>query len=180
RDPSHLPRVRRRAVPRRAGLDDGAHAAVGRRRRARRRAAASGGRRAAPRLRPLHPRVRAGRVRARDRHAARERRARLRLGALRAGGGGADPSARRGEALPAGARSRGERVALPASAHALALAAAVVHATWNLLLAQARDPEAATAVALVTAAVVGAPAAALWWSLDASAWPFVAASSGLE
>ena len=36
----------------------------------------------------------------------------------------------------------------------LALAAAVVHAVWNVLLARARDPQAATAVALLTAEVV--------------------------
>jgi drug/metabolite transporter (DMT)-like permease len=33
---------------------------------------------------------------------------------------------------------------------------------------------------LVTAAVAGAPAAAVWWRFDAAAWPFVAASSALE
>lgn len=32
----------------------------------------------------------------------------------------------------------------------------------------------------MTAAVVGAPAAALWWHLDAAAWPFIGASSALE
>jgi hypothetical protein len=32
---------------------------------------------------------------------------------------------------------------MPLSALLLALAAAVVHAIWNLLLARARDPEAA-------------------------------------
>jgi drug/metabolite transporter (DMT)-like permease len=33
---------------------------------------------------------------------------------------------------------------------------------------------------LVTAAVVGVPAAAVWWRLDAGAWPFIAASAVLE
>lgn len=62
----------------------------------------------------------------------------------------------------------------------LALAAAVVHATWNLLLADARDTYSASAVAVVTGVVVFAPVAALTWHLHASALPYVAASSALE
>jgi drug/metabolite transporter (DMT)-like permease len=69
---------------------------------------------------------------------------------------------------------------LPAAALALALSAAVVHACWNLLLARARDPEAAAAVVLVTCVLAGAPAAALWWGLERPAVPFVVASSALE
>jgi drug/metabolite transporter (DMT)-like permease len=69
---------------------------------------------------------------------------------------------------------------VPAEALALALAAAVIHATWNLLLAGAKDVEAATAVALPVSALVVAPIAVFWWDFHASAWPFVAASSALE
>lgn len=69
---------------------------------------------------------------------------------------------------------------MPASAFLLALGAAFVHALWNLLLARARDPEAAGAVALLTAVVVFAPVAALQWNLEAEAWPYLAASSALE
>jgi drug/metabolite transporter (DMT)-like permease len=69
---------------------------------------------------------------------------------------------------------------VPPAALALALASAGVHATWNLLIARARDPQGATAVALITAALVGAPVAALWWRLDAAAIPFVAVSIVLE
>jgi drug/metabolite transporter (DMT)-like permease len=69
---------------------------------------------------------------------------------------------------------------VPVSAFALALGAAFVHALWNLLLARARDPEAAGAVALVTAVVVFAPLAAFRWEIEAEAWPYVAASSVLE
>ena len=69
---------------------------------------------------------------------------------------------------------------MPTSALALALAAAVLHAVWNLLLAGARDPEAAAAVALPVSAVICAPLAVIWWELDAAALPFVAASSALE
>lgn len=69
---------------------------------------------------------------------------------------------------------------MPLAAFLLALGAAFVHALWNLLLARARDPEAAAAVALVTAVVVFAPVAVLWWEIEAEAWPYVAASSLLE
>ena len=69
---------------------------------------------------------------------------------------------------------------MPVSAFLLALAAAFVHALWNLLLARARDPEAAGAVALVTAVVVFAPVLALTWDLEGEAWPYIAASSALE
>jgi drug/metabolite transporter (DMT)-like permease len=69
---------------------------------------------------------------------------------------------------------------VPAEALALALAAAVIHAVWNLLLAGARDSEAAAAVALPVSALVCAPLAVAYWDVDARAWPFVAASSALE
>jgi drug/metabolite transporter (DMT)-like permease len=69
---------------------------------------------------------------------------------------------------------------VPTSAFLLALAAAFVHALWNLLLARARDPEAAGAVALVTAVVVFAPVLVLAWELESEAWPYIAASSVLE
>ncbi len=69
---------------------------------------------------------------------------------------------------------------MPLSAFLLALGAAFVHALWNLLLARARDPEAAGAVALLTAVVVFAPVVALQWELEPEAWPYIAASSALE
>jgi drug/metabolite transporter (DMT)-like permease len=69
---------------------------------------------------------------------------------------------------------------VPTSALLLALAAAVVHAAWNLLLSGSEDTHSATAVALVTGALVFAPVAALTWRLDSSAWPYIAASSSLE
>ncbi len=69
---------------------------------------------------------------------------------------------------------------MAASALLLALAAAVLHATWNLLLARARDPEAATAVALVAAAVAFAPVAVLTWDVEPEAWPYIGASAALE
>jgi drug/metabolite transporter (DMT)-like permease len=69
---------------------------------------------------------------------------------------------------------------VPLSAFLLALAAAVLHAVWNLLLARARDPEAATAVALVAAALLFAPVATVTWDVEPGAWPFVGASAALE
>jgi drug/metabolite transporter (DMT)-like permease len=69
---------------------------------------------------------------------------------------------------------------VPASAFLLALGAAFVHAVWNLLLARARDPEAAAAVALLSAVVLFAPVLAFAWELEAEAWPYIAASSALE
>jgi len=50
---------------------------------------------------------------------------------------------------------------MPATALAFALAAAVFHALWNLLLARAPDVEAATVVALLTAVLVFALTVAL-------------------
>jgi drug/metabolite transporter (DMT)-like permease len=69
---------------------------------------------------------------------------------------------------------------VPVSAFLLALAAAFVHATWNLLLARARDPEAATAVALVVSVVAFAPVAGAVWEVDRDVWPYAVASGALE
>jgi drug/metabolite transporter (DMT)-like permease len=69
---------------------------------------------------------------------------------------------------------------VPVSALLLALASAVVHALWNVLLARARDPRAATAVALVVAELVFAPVTWATWDVDSSVWPFVVASSALQ
>src|SRR3954453_21044668 len=69
---------------------------------------------------------------------------------------------------------------MPTTALAFALAAAVFHAVWNLLLARAPDVEAATAVALVTAEVVFAPLAVVVWHVDAGVWPWLVASGLFE
>jgi drug/metabolite transporter (DMT)-like permease len=66
------------------------------------------------------------------------------------------------------------------SAFALALGAAVLHATWNALLARARDVRAATTVALVVAVVLFAPLAAARWQVDADAVPWIVASAALD
>src|SRR3970282_43306 len=69
---------------------------------------------------------------------------------------------------------------MPISALALALGAAFLHAFWNLILARARDIEAATAVALVAGIVVFAPIAALAWDAEPEVWPFLVATSMLQ
>ena len=62
---------------------------------------------------------------------------------------------------------------MPASAFGLALAAAFLHALWNVLIARARDPEAATAVALVAAVVLFAPVTAIVWDVEGAVWPYL-------
>jgi drug/metabolite transporter (DMT)-like permease len=69
---------------------------------------------------------------------------------------------------------------MAASALALALGAAFLHAFWNLLLARAPDVEAATAVALVVGIVAFAPVAALAWDAEPEVWPFLVVTSLLQ
>lgn len=69
---------------------------------------------------------------------------------------------------------------MTSTAFLLALAAAFVHASWNLLIARERDTHAATAVALLAGCFVLAPAAAILWRVDAAALPYAAASTMLE
>jgi drug/metabolite transporter (DMT)-like permease len=71
-------------------------------------------------------------------------------------------------------------LAVPATALGLALAAACVHALWNVLLARARDPEAATAVALLVAILAFAPVTAAVWDVRAAVWPFLLGSGAFE
>lgn len=69
---------------------------------------------------------------------------------------------------------------MPTSALALALGAAALHATWNVLLAGARDVRAAMTVALAASVVLFAPVAALTWRVEAAALPWIALSVALE
>lgn len=69
---------------------------------------------------------------------------------------------------------------MPATALAFALAAAGFHALWNLLLARARDVEAAAAVALLTAEIVFLPVAVVVWSVDTGVWPWLVGSGLFE
>jgi drug/metabolite transporter (DMT)-like permease len=67
---------------------------------------------------------------------------------------------------------------VPASALGLALAAALVHALWNLLLAGARDSQAATAVGMCVGCLVFLPS--LVGDVSAHAVPWIVASAALE
>ena len=69
---------------------------------------------------------------------------------------------------------------MPLSAFLLVLAAAVLHAGWNVILARADDVAAATTVALSLSVLLFAPVAALTWDVDGSAVPWIAASAVLE
>lgn len=63
---------------------------------------------------------------------------------------------------------------------ALALAAAVVHATWNLLLARSPDVRTASAVGIAIGAVAFAPVLLVDAHVEVAAVPFVVASTALE
>jgi drug/metabolite transporter (DMT)-like permease len=70
--------------------------------------------------------------------------------------------------------------AMPAEALALALAAAVLHAGWNVLLRGSDDVAARTVAVLCWSVVLFAPVAAATWRVDAAAVPYVAASAAAE
>jgi drug/metabolite transporter (DMT)-like permease len=69
---------------------------------------------------------------------------------------------------------------LPLDALALALAAAVVHALWNLLTARAGESQLAAGVSLAVGAAVFAPVAVLTWDVRAGVAPYAVASVALE
>jgi drug/metabolite transporter (DMT)-like permease len=62
----------------------------------------------------------------------------------------------------------------------LALGSAVLHAAWNLLVARARDVEAATAATFLLSVAIAAPFAVVWWSAEPSVWAYALASTLLE
>ena len=69
---------------------------------------------------------------------------------------------------------------MPLDAFVLALGSAFLHALWNLILGRERDPEAATAIALVSSVVLFAPLAIWSFDADSGVWPFVAVTSVLQ
>lgn len=69
---------------------------------------------------------------------------------------------------------------MPADALALALAAAGLHAGWNLALARRPDVPAATALAFCFAVLAFAPVAAVRWEVGAEAIPYIVVSSAFE
>jgi len=62
----------------------------------------------------------------------------------------------------------------------LALCAAFLHAGWNLLLARARDVQAAAAVVLGLSALLCAPVAAATWDVEWEVWPWALGSAAFE
>lgn len=62
----------------------------------------------------------------------------------------------------------------------LALAAAFLHAGWNLLLARAQDVQAATAVVLGVSLALYSPVALFTWDVDSEVWPYAAGSAAFE
>jgi drug/metabolite transporter (DMT)-like permease len=69
---------------------------------------------------------------------------------------------------------------MPLSAFALALGAAFLHASWNVLIAGARDSESATAVATLAGVVLLAPLALVTGGVQSAALPFAGASAVLH
>jgi uncharacterized membrane protein len=69
---------------------------------------------------------------------------------------------------------------VPLSAFSLALGAAFLHASWNVLLAGARDSEAATAVATLCGVALLAPVALATGDVSDAALPFAGASAVLH
>jgi drug/metabolite transporter (DMT)-like permease len=69
---------------------------------------------------------------------------------------------------------------VPLAALVLALAAAVVHAGWNVLLGRARDPEAALGLALPVGVALFAAPALFAGGIGARAVPYLAASCVFE
>jgi drug/metabolite transporter (DMT)-like permease len=67
-----------------------------------------------------------------------------------------------------------------APAFALVLVAAFMHASWNVLLAGARDSEAATAVATLCGCVLLLPVALATGGVSGAALPFAGASAALH
>src|SRR3954447_4031313 len=116
-----------------------------------------------------------GRERAHGRRGERGRRGRPALRARRRLRAARGPP-RRGRSR----RGAGPPGVLSTDAVLLALAAAVVHAAWTLLLAGAPDSQTATAAALGIAVLVFAPFAALGWDVDAEALPYLAGSALFE
>lgn len=69
---------------------------------------------------------------------------------------------------------------MPITALGLALAAAFLHALWNLLAARSRDTEAAMGIAMSLGPLLLLPIAIARWRLDVAVLPYVAVSSALE
>ena len=63
---------------------------------------------------------------------------------------------------------------------AIVLAAAFIHAFWNLIVVQARDRTATTTIVIIFGALLFVPLALARWNVQPEAWPYIALSSALE
>jgi drug/metabolite transporter (DMT)-like permease len=69
---------------------------------------------------------------------------------------------------------------VPATALALTLCAAFMHAVWNVLVARSPDPRPTTALGVVTGWVLILPVALATWRFAPAAWPYALASGVFE
>jgi hypothetical protein len=71
-------------------------------------------------------------------------------------------------------------VELPAAAAIVVLCSALVHATWNVVLARVPRGLDTTAVAVTVGLLTWTPVAIARWRVEAGVWPYVLASAALE
>jgi drug/metabolite transporter (DMT)-like permease len=69
---------------------------------------------------------------------------------------------------------------MPLLALGLALLAALIHASWNVLVAHSRDPQLTTALAALVSVSVPLPLVALDWRASSAVLPFAVGSGALE
>lgn len=69
---------------------------------------------------------------------------------------------------------------MPPLALGLVLVSAVLHASWNLLIARDRDSDVITAVAVPIGALLFLPFALPTWRIEPGAWPYLIVSMALE
>ena len=69
---------------------------------------------------------------------------------------------------------------MPPLALGLALCAASIHASWNLLVARSRDPQVATAIAAVVSVTLPIPLVLVSWRAMPSVLPFAVVPGALE
>ncbi len=69
---------------------------------------------------------------------------------------------------------------LPAVAVAVVLCSALVHASWNVMLARAPRGHDTTAVAVTVGLLAWTPIALARWRVEPGVWPYVLASAALE
>ena len=69
---------------------------------------------------------------------------------------------------------------MPPLALGPALSAALIHATWNLLIARSRDPQIATALAAVVSVTLPLPLVLATWRASSAVLPFAVVSGSLE